>query len=449
MAESEMKKVLLCIVVAAAFGTTAASASQFNFAYRMQGEASVRPLQVFDDGVNTYFQFRGNNRVVPIIVADVNGEAYVSNYSNYGPYVVVPGVASSYRLQYGTLTATIIQAGGRQTVAVPTPANAAAQSPMIATATTAEARPAVLRYVGYGPVEPIAGGAQAQSETRPSSAADIAGIMSADGKPFRIPFAVDSAKMSPAAMKVITQALRGSGEIGRVVVIGRDDVNYRDGVAAERAKNIATALERYGVPAGRIVQRVGIPREDEDPRHPTSDVEVTRVAVALAPQLVQPRADAPSTPAAALSALSLVRQGLTSLVKLGWLPQGRADAAMEVITHGMPKSLASTGDAGSDGGAARVAAPRVAAATSAPLSASQETWTMSPSDGTALAGLAKWAAHAGWEFESRAGVDYPITQTIKVQGDAKTAVDYVMTLLKGAKRPLREHMEGNKLVIEG
>ena len=74
---------------------------------------------------------------------------------------------------------------------------------------------------------------------------------------------------------------------------------------------------------------------------------------------------------------------------------------------------------------------------------------MSPSDGTALAGLARWAAHAGWEFESRSGVDYPITQTIKVQGDAKTAVDYVMTLLKGAKRPLREHMEGNKLVIEG
>jgi hypothetical protein len=447
-----MKKLLLCVAVTAAFFTGPASASQFNFAYRFQGERAVQPLQVFDDGVNTYFQFRSSNRVVPTIVAEVNGETYVANYATYGPYIVVPGVASSYRLQFETLTATVIQSGGRQTIAAPPPANPAAQTPMIATATNADFRPAVQRYVGYGPVEPIAGGARQSTESRTTMPADVAGILGGDSKTFRIPFVLDSAKMTPAAMKAITQALRGPGEIGKVVVVGRDDVKYRDGVAAERSRNIATALERYGVPVSRISQRVGIPREDEDPRHPTSDIEVTRVVLAQPEQVLQPRAEtaaAPLAPAptAAVSAVAMIRQGLATLVKFGWLPQGRADAAMEVITRGMPRSFA--GDAAPDAVAHPAAARGAQPSSGAAMATSQETWTMTPADGTALAGLAKWAAHAGWEFESRAGVDYPITKTIKVQGDARTAVEYVMTLLKGAKRPLREHMEGNKLVIEG
>jgi hypothetical protein len=451
-----------------------ACAAQFNFSYRFHGEKGLVPLQVFDDGVNTFFQFRNNNRVVPVIVVDVNGQTYVANYSNYGPYVVVPGVASSFRLEYGSLSATVVQEGGRQTIAVPPAANPAAMNPVLARVSTAEFRPAVQRVVGYGPVGPIAGGDEEARQVRSSAGqtpaatpADLAGIMSPESKTLHVPFAMDSAKLTPKAMKVIADALRGPGEIGRVVIVGRDDVNYKDGIAAERAKNMAQALERYGVPAGRISQRVGIPREDEDAKHPSSDIEVTRVVVRsqLAPEQKAAAAagvDAategrvvaagPTTQPAVLAAISTIREGLMSLVRLGWLSQARSDAAMEVVSHGLAGVPQRNGGPGQGAPGANPGRPMGGGADGAAVlsaSATQDTWSMGPADGTALSGLAKWATKAGWEFESRAGVDYPITKPIQVRGDAKTAVDYVISLLKGTKRPLRYHMEGNKMVVEG
>lgn len=434
------------VACACTFAAVAAGAAQFNFSYQFGGERKILPLQVFDDGTNTYFQFRQSNAMVPVIMSESGGQSYVSNYSVYGPYVVVPGVASSYRLKFGALEASIVQTGGRATVAVPTPENPAAASPLIAVATTAEPRTVATRYVSYGPVNPVVGAGVPAASVGRNSQVDVAGIVAGGAVTFRIPFAVDSSKLTPSSMKAISEALRGQDEIGSVTVIGRDDHNYKDGVAADRARVLAGALVRYGVPEGRITQRVGIPRDDDKTKVPTSDLVITRVAArssasvnGLATQDV-PAGQAPL--GAVSSALNAIRQGLVSLVRLGWMTQARSDAAMEVIAGSGPKQGAPTAEA-------LVATGKAPSAAAASMASATETWTMTPADGSVLDGLAKWAARAGMEFESRSGVDYPIKGVITVRGDAKAAVRHVEGLLSKAKQPIRARFEGNKLVIEG
>lgn len=72
----------------------------YDFSYDLTGAQKVRPVQVFDDGVSTFFQFRSGDPI-PAIFANGQAGLVMQVPEIQGPYARVPGVARSYTLRIG------------------------------------------------------------------------------------------------------------------------------------------------------------------------------------------------------------------------------------------------------------------------------------------------------------------------------------------------------------
>lgn len=69
----------------------AVAASRYDFAWRLSGQRDLAPLQVFDDGQDTWLQFPPQQTLPAIFVADRHGERLAA-YDTAGPYLRVQGV---------------------------------------------------------------------------------------------------------------------------------------------------------------------------------------------------------------------------------------------------------------------------------------------------------------------------------------------------------------------
>jgi outer membrane protein OmpA-like peptidoglycan-associated protein len=95
---------------ACGLGTIAhASTSGYNFSYSVSGDKKVIPFQVFDDGKETYFQFKTDD--VPAIFAVQGSQRNIVNAKKSGMYVVVDGVSPEYIVQAGDSSATVRKSG--------------------------------------------------------------------------------------------------------------------------------------------------------------------------------------------------------------------------------------------------------------------------------------------------------------------------------------------------
>ena len=66
----------------------------------MTGENGTIGLKkAFDDGINTYFEFKDPNFIPVIHVVDINGNEEVVKYFRDGPYIVVNTVKMQFSLR--------------------------------------------------------------------------------------------------------------------------------------------------------------------------------------------------------------------------------------------------------------------------------------------------------------------------------------------------------------
>ena len=72
-----------------------------NWHYIAQGDRSVLPLEVFDNGYSTLFRFPGNVRIPSVFVIDPDGKEATANYAVKGDLVQVDSVARGWRLRDG------------------------------------------------------------------------------------------------------------------------------------------------------------------------------------------------------------------------------------------------------------------------------------------------------------------------------------------------------------
>lgn len=72
-----------------------------NYHYVAQGDQSLLPLEVFDNGFSTTFRFPGNTRVPAIFKLNPDGKEATANYSVKGDYLSVGAVAGGWRLRDG------------------------------------------------------------------------------------------------------------------------------------------------------------------------------------------------------------------------------------------------------------------------------------------------------------------------------------------------------------
>ena len=74
----------------------------YNFKYTISGSDLIAPIQIFDDGRFTYFQFRTLSAPIPAFFqVDKDGTESIINYQVAGDYIAVEMVASQFTLRYG------------------------------------------------------------------------------------------------------------------------------------------------------------------------------------------------------------------------------------------------------------------------------------------------------------------------------------------------------------
>jgi type IV secretion system protein VirB9 len=72
-----------------------------NWHYVAQGNRSLLPLEVFDNGYSTVFRFPGNVRIPSVFVINPDGKEATPNYAVKGDLVQVESVARGWRLRDG------------------------------------------------------------------------------------------------------------------------------------------------------------------------------------------------------------------------------------------------------------------------------------------------------------------------------------------------------------
>lgn len=78
-----------------------------NWHYVAQGNRSLTPLEVFDNGYTTVFHFPGNVRIPSIYTINPDGKEATANYSVKGEYVEVGQVSRGWRLRDGQTVLSI------------------------------------------------------------------------------------------------------------------------------------------------------------------------------------------------------------------------------------------------------------------------------------------------------------------------------------------------------
>lgn len=79
-----------------------------NSAYGISGAADSRPLRVFDDGQQTYFEWPADSAVPAIFAVSVSGAESLVNSAVRGPYTVVEQLAPKFMLRNGAAVTTVV-----------------------------------------------------------------------------------------------------------------------------------------------------------------------------------------------------------------------------------------------------------------------------------------------------------------------------------------------------
>lgn len=235
----------VALAVTAPFGSAAAGDSPLDFSYKVTGASDVRPLLVFNDGVDTFVQ--------PQDPADkallVNGVSPVRQ----GPYFVVRGVGGEITISQGNkASARIVYTKG------------SLQKPQSTVAPVSEVRPPA-------PVEPRVSEAKVQP---PKTAAKEVAPLANDSKPivqkasacqprreqrdsaFVATFKSGTSVLSDVAKAEVGKFIGDAASITGVDVIGEGAGKVP---AQKRAEAIKGVLVSAGVDAGKITLDVRSP----------------------------------------------------------------------------------------------------------------------------------------------------------------------------------------------
>lgn len=90
----------------------------YDFKYIQNGVKAAAPIQVFDDGKQTFLQF-GRNKNADAIFVEHNGQMQLVQSSVQGPYVVIQGVYNKLSIQKNGATANVAYQGVERAGSLP------------------------------------------------------------------------------------------------------------------------------------------------------------------------------------------------------------------------------------------------------------------------------------------------------------------------------------------
>jgi hypothetical protein len=383
-----------------AVGADSARVGSYDFSYVSSGDTRARPVQVFDDGRNTFFQFR-SGEAVPAIFSSNDGVPELVVPANEGPYVRVPSVRGRFLLQVGRAQAHVIHvAGGRSDA----PAIAAVSPSGITQPYAGGALPRGGHLVAsLAPV--VASTAADQAVDRNSYATPLKGDRvywseSTSQTEHGVSFSRGAYVLSAAARKTLAQLVSAAPPGSRFVAIGRDDDTYKEGLEQARADAIRSALIKAGVDHDRVSTRTGVMRKGKANQWDSTLVVESQVSA-------PPMRMAQSTPLAGGN--PNVVANVEALLRSGVLDEAQAQALLR--RHNVPRAApAPTRDVPENG------------------------FTLTKGDKTVQGAIRRWAAALAYEvvWEAPAHLDAPIA------GDATIAAPNLGEALGRLLRGLKE-----------
>lgn len=426
MKNPSFPRLALALFVAGLFCVPARSADSarvgaYDFSYYLSGDALAKPVQVFDDGRNTYFQFRAGE-AVPAIFAARSGTLQLVVPTQEGPYVRVPEVHGRFVLQVGSAQANVIHGSGSRADA---PQIAAVAHNGMSTLFTGQGSlPAGGRLLAsLAPVAVAMGDEQALD--RNSYATPIKGDRVEWTPPpetpveTAVPFVAGVAKPGPRATRLIRSLAQAVSGANRIEITGRDDGTYKEGLAEARANAIADMLAAGGIPRARLVIKAS---------HGSAGTSAKGVVTgaSIAAFAEKPRAE----PTLATRGGKAAVEDIVARLRAGELSP--FDAA---------KALASARSAAEPGKA--VVEPAVVFERSPTAK-----WQVRASDGTVETMLRRWGQDSGWRVISKGAPE------IRIKGDAEferpdflQAADYAITQAKQAGYPIEARAYSNKVLV--
>lgn len=156
------------------------AAQGFRFDWQLSGDPAVAPMQVFDDGKETWLQFAPGQALPAIFGIGSDGE-HALPYFRRDPYVVLTGGWSSLSFRGGRLTAraqrmhAVAEAGGERATPAPPVAQRIGREPVPApVGALAAGGPLAVAAEPAGPADAGAAGSAAPMPPEPDSAGNPA-----------------------------------------------------------------------------------------------------------------------------------------------------------------------------------------------------------------------------------------------------------------------------------
>ena len=417
--------VIVLFVTVPARSADSLRVGSYDFDYVMGGDARARPVQVFDDGRSTYFQFRAGD-VVPAIFATRAGVPQLVVPTLEGPYVRVPELDGRFVLQVGRAQAHVIHSGRPDApkVAVVAP------SGMTQRFEPAAPVPPGSRLVASLTPVPMTFGDE-QALDRNSYATPVKGDRvywpdRTDTVKNAIGFPRGGYVLSREAQREIVRIAHAASSSTRFTVIGRDDDSYKEGLERARAEAMRDALVKAGIESDRITVRTGVAEGGAKGKLWESTVVTETMPAAPAMRKAPPPPPVAATPAPSVPANPAVFENVEALVRSGVLNRAQAEA---LLARYRPPADA----AGSARPADAVAAPRA--------------FAMRKADESVERMLQRWGKDAGWRVLWQGAPSMPIVGDADVdRPDFLQAADYVITQARAAGYHIKATAYSNKVL---
>ncbi|MBI2770603.1 MAG: TrbG/VirB9 family P-type conjugative transfer protein [Burkholderiales bacterium] len=248
--------VVLSCVVGNVLSTASPSSTlgRFSFDYAIAGDGGSRPVHVFDDGQRTYMQFKPG-APVPALLSPDGEKLFMPSVE--GPYIVIAAVPRDFVAQLGLSRTRVTHSSSMSNAPQHSP-DGRPVPPLVRPVQLASAGPVAVGAIMHaGPAVQSPTSWQENSYARPLRGDDIEWTdgASASSRQQDILFAKGDPALPAVGRDAVAKLAKQLQGAAQVVVVGRDDSSYKEGLAQGRTQTLIDALVRNGVPRNVIVAR--------------------------------------------------------------------------------------------------------------------------------------------------------------------------------------------------
>lgn len=413
----------------------------YDFGYATNGDSRTLPVQIFDNGKDTYFQFRAGDPI-PAIFQVKGKEVKLMVPTFEGPYVKVAETAGRYTLQLGRTQGQVVYVSG--------------------------GRDENMRVDAYGSNGQRLSTAAAARETNVKLVASLENSMQfltatqLEANSYATPLRGDRVEWRDSEVSVENEHVwfpkgqafltkKGLSDVAAlgaryrnasaITIIGRDDSSYKEGLEIARGNAIKESLIRAGVASNLITVRPGVAGK-EDKGLWASDI---RVELTAPTRIARPGKESSSTS----------RSNIQQLLTAGVITADQAAALLRRagIQEAQIKAEQESSIAAATAATAGNSGPAPKAVPAEPAKRIVEIpeggFQFRASDRTVSATLRRWAGETNHQmlWEAPAMYDAPITGNAAMQAEnMKDAIERVLSSMQRKGYPIQATIYSNRVI---